>query len=105
MQLRMQSRVHAHPPAWSHAANRFNLGGLWLKAHGLSVGSEVLGLSSRVRRAAPSLQMQPEERVVASCGTAQAAALSMLAHASQELARRYVILRRAVVDYEEDLGQ
>jgi len=49
------------------------LGGLWLEGHGLSVGSEVLGLSSRVRRAAPSLQMQTDEPVVASFGVAKTA--------------------------------
>ena len=31
-------------------------GGVWLEGHGLSEGSEVRGLSSRVRRAAPRLQ-------------------------------------------------
>ena len=36
-----------------------DLGGLWLKSHGLSVGSEVPGLSSLVWRAASSLQKQP----------------------------------------------
>ena len=41
------------------------LGGLWLEGHGLSEGSEVLGRSSRVLKAAPSLQTQSEEPVVA----------------------------------------
>ena len=40
-----------------------SLGGLPLKGHGLSVGFDLLGLSSRVRRAAPSLQMQSVEPV------------------------------------------
>ena len=53
-------------------------GGAWLQRHGLSVGSEVLGLSSRVLRAASSLQMQPDEPVVASYGTAKTATLTML---------------------------
>ena len=46
-------------------------GTAWLLGHGLSVGPEVVGRSSRVRRAAPSLQMQPEARVVARYGTAK----------------------------------
>jgi len=37
-----------------------DLGGLWLKGRGLSVGSEATHRLSRVRRAAPGLQMQPE---------------------------------------------
>ena len=41
------------------------------EGHGLSVGSEVLGLSSRVRRAAPSLPMQPRQRMVARYGLAK----------------------------------
>ena len=49
------------------------LGGLWLEAHGLSVGSEAPGPSSRVRRAASSLQTQSEEPVVASCGATKTA--------------------------------
>ena len=55
-----------------------NLGGVWLKGHGLSEGSETLGLSSRVRRAAPSLQMQPEKPMAASHGAAKTATLTML---------------------------
>ena len=45
-----------------------DLGGVWLEGHGLSVGYVVLGLSSRGRRAAPSLQMQSDELPVASYG-------------------------------------
>ena len=41
-----------------------DLGGLWLESHGLPEKSETLGLSSRVRRAAPSIQMQSDESVV-----------------------------------------
>jgi len=48
-----------------------DLGGLWQEGHGLPEISEVLGLSSRVRRAAQSLQMQPDEPVVASYGPAK----------------------------------
>ena len=48
-----------------------DLGGFWLEGHGLSEGSETLGLSSRVRRAASSLQMQPEKPVAASHGAAK----------------------------------
>ena len=50
-----------------------DLGGLWLEGHGLSEGSETLSLSSRVRRAAPSLQMQTDEPLLASCGLAKTA--------------------------------
>jgi len=34
-------------------------GGLWLEGHGLLDGSEVLGLSSRVRRAAQAFRRSP----------------------------------------------
>ena len=50
-----------------------DLGGLWLEGHGLSEGCETLGLSSRVRRAAPSLQMQADEPVEARRGLAKTA--------------------------------
>ena len=50
------------------------------KVHGLSVVSEALGLSCRVRRrAAHSLQMQADEPVVASYGLTKTAALTTLA--------------------------
>ena len=55
-----------------------NLGGLWREGHGLSEGSETLGLSSRVRRAASSLQMQSDEPVVASYGLAKTATSTIL---------------------------
>ena len=48
-----------------------NLVGRWLKGHGLSVASETLGPSSRVQRAAPSVQMQTEEPVEARYGLAR----------------------------------
>ena len=54
-----------------------NLGGLWLEGHGLSEKSATPGLSSRVRRAAPSLQMQSVESVVASYGLAKTATLTV----------------------------
>ena len=54
------------------------LGTAWFQCHGLSVGSEVLGLSSRVRRAAPSLRTQPEKPLVASHGPTKTATLAML---------------------------
>ena len=54
------------------------LGGLWVEGHGLPEGSEALGLSSRVRRQAPSLQMQPDEPVVASYGAAKTATLTIM---------------------------
>jgi len=50
-----------------------NLGGLWLKGHGLSVASETLDLFSRVRRAAPRLRTQPEKPPVDSHGLAKSA--------------------------------
>ena len=46
-------------------------GAAWLQGHGLSVGSEVMGCSSRLRRAASSLQDQQQEPVVASHGPAK----------------------------------
>ena len=55
-----------------------DLGGLWLESHGLPEKSETLGLSSRVRRAAPSIQMQSDESVVSRSGTAKTATLTML---------------------------
>ena len=54
-----------------------NLGGLWLQSYGLSVRSEVVGRFYRVRRAAPSLQLQSEEPVVARYGLAKTATLTM----------------------------
>tara|TARA_B110001452_G_scaffold238487_1_gene219015 strand:+ start:36 stop:431 length:396 start_codon:yes stop_codon:yes gene_type:complete len=56
-----------------------NLGGLRLKGHDLSVGSDLLGLSPRVLRAAPSRQMQSVEPVVASYGAGNTATLTILA--------------------------
>ena len=53
------------------------LGGAWLQDQGRSVGSEVIGCSSRVRRAAPSLQVQPDEPTEASRGAAKTATLTM----------------------------
>ena len=50
-----------------------DLGPAWLRRHGLPVGSETLGLSSRVRKVASSLQMRSEEPVVASYGAAKRA--------------------------------
>ena len=54
-----------------------DLGGLWREGHGLSKRSEVLGLSSRVPRAAPRLRMRPEEPVVARHGLAKTATLTL----------------------------
>ena len=50
----------------------------WLQGHGLPVGPEVMGRSSRVRRVAPCLQMQPDEPVEASYGLAKTATLTIL---------------------------
>ena len=55
-----------------------DLGGPWLEGHGLSVGSQTLGFFSRVRRAAPSRQMQTDEPVEASYGLAKTATLTIL---------------------------
>ena len=54
------------------------LGAALRRSHGLSAESEV-GLSSRVRRAASSLQMQSEETVLASYVPTKTAILTMLA--------------------------
>ena len=56
------------------------LGAALRRSHGLSAESEVLCLSSRVRRAASSLQMQSEETVLASYGPTKTAILTMLFH-------------------------
>ena len=64
------------------------LGAALRRSHGLSAASEVLGLSSRVRRAASSLQMQSEETVLASYGPTKTAILTMLAHAPASSASR-----------------
>ena len=53
------------------------LGAALRRSHGLSAESEVLGLSSRVRRAAFSLQMQSEETVPDSYGPTKTAILTM----------------------------
>ena len=53
---------------------------LWLRGHGLSVEPGLQGLSSRVRRAAPSLQMRPVEPVVASRGATKAGTVTMLSN-------------------------
>jgi len=80
--LCVQRLAVGHPDvgrAWkggSNAAKRQlgrNLGGLWLKSHRFLRWSEVPGPSSRVRRAAPRLQIQSEETMVARCGTAKTA--------------------------------
>ena len=55
------------------------LGAALRRSHGFSAEPEVLGLSSRVRRAASSLQMQSEEPVVARCGRTKTAGLTVLA--------------------------
>jgi len=68
---RRRGRARRRAAACLHMVKRSGngaIGGLWQKGHGLSVGSEAKGPSSRVRRAASSLQMQPHEPLVASCG-------------------------------------
>tara|TARA_B110001452_G_scaffold9420_1_gene8079 strand:+ start:186 stop:512 length:327 start_codon:yes stop_codon:yes gene_type:complete len=64
------------------------LGGFWLEGHGLSVGSEALGLSSRVRRAAPSLQMQTDGPAEASYGAPKTATLAMPPRRGAEVGER-----------------
>ena len=59
-----------------------DLRGLWREGHGLSVASEALELSSRGRRAAPSLRTQSEKPLVARYGLAETVTLSMLRHGS-----------------------
>ena len=54
------------------------LGAALRRSQGFSAESEALGLSSRVRRAASSLQMQSEETVVASHGPTKTADLTLL---------------------------
>ena len=58
------------------------LGAAWRRSQGVSAESKMMGLSSRVRRAASSLQMQSEEPVVASYGPAKTAVLTMLSRCS-----------------------
>ena len=71
--------VSERPSSWMvKRGENVNLGGLWQKGHGLSVGSEAKRPSSRVRRAASSLQMQSHEPLLASCGGTKTATLTML---------------------------
>ena len=68
-----------------------DLGGLWPKGHGRPEGSETpLGASSRVRRAAPSLQMHPEEPVEARYGLTRPASLTILEHPRHALEAEHV---------------
>ena len=55
-----------------------DFGAAWLQDHGLPVGPETLGVSSRVRRAALRLQMQSDEPVVAGRGPTKTVTLTML---------------------------
>ena len=54
------------------------LGAALRRSHGFSAESEVPDLSSRVRRAASSLQMQSEETVLASYSPTKTDILTML---------------------------
>ena len=74
---------HAHAPPKSDAwlatrGEAVDFGAAWLRCHGLSVGSGTLGLSSRVRRAAPRPRTHSEEPAVASYAPVKAATLTML---------------------------
>ena len=77
------------------------LGGFWLEGHGLSVGSEALGLSSRVRRAAPRLHMQPDGPAEASYGATKTATLAMPPRRRAEVGERD---RLEVGGFEELFG-
>ena len=55
-----------------------NLAALWMEGRCLSVRSELMGRFYRVRRAASSLQLQPDEPVVASSGSTKTATLAIL---------------------------
>ena len=63
------------------------LGAALRRSHGFYAEFEVPGLSSRVRRAASSLQMQSEETVLASYGPTKTAILTMLVHGQLGAAR------------------
>jgi len=69
------------------------LGRVCLKGHGPSVESDLLGLSSRVHCAAPSLQMQPAEPVVARCGATKTATLTVLQRLRAFLHERFLHAR------------
>ena len=75
-----------------------DLGGLWLERRGLPDGSEV----SRVRRAAPSLQMQSVEPVEASYVLAKTATLTMLMVLPLALLRRLLAHAAAAALPDED---
>ena len=60
-------------------------GPAWLQGHGLTVGSALMDRFHRVRRAAPSLDMQPVEPVAASCGAAVTAILKHAGAPSQTI--------------------
>ena len=66
-------------PGWSNTAKLGILRAALSRSSCFSAASEARGLSSRVRRAAPRLQMQSEETVVASRRPAKTAILTMLA--------------------------
>ena len=62
------------PPEWTDTRSENGvLGAAWLQCHGSSEGPEMPDASSRVRRAAPGLQMQPDELLVARRGATKAA--------------------------------
>ena len=80
----MEFQVPFHPSfhLWCGETQR-NIGPLRAalrNSHGFSPESERLGLSSRVRRAAPSLQMQSEEPAMARSSPAKTAILTVLPH-------------------------
>ena len=77
-----------------------------LQGHGPSAGSEVLGLSSRVPRAASSLRRQSNEPVVARYAPTKTATLTLLVH-GWPLTRRSVSPTRTpacVVVKRGDIG-
>ena len=58
-----------------------DLGGAWMRIRGFLRYSKAPGLSFRVRRAAPRIQMQTDEPVDASSGLAKTATLTILRYA------------------------
>ena len=76
---RLARAARQHDDAWAvKRSENGDWGGLWREGHGLSEGSDPPGLSSRVRRTAPGLQMRSVEPAAASYGATKTATLPML---------------------------
>ena len=76
----VQSEPHLHDQRSEFGI----LGAAWLQCHGLSAGSDVMRRVSRARRAASSLEMQPDELMVARYGATKTATLTILPHGQSE---------------------